>query len=94
MDVMSGVTAQNDEGWFRKLSVSLNHDDFLALVATGRVEGVKLDEGKPVTEDGEVVGVTDEFKVLQREADTMLLYKLARERIISPEEARRRIAEL
>jgi hypothetical protein len=92
MHVVSAASVETPGGW-RKVSISLGEEDFVRLVAEGRVKGAWLSEdGEVVTEGGPVSALTV-YRVLKGQADALLWSSLAVEGVIPAERAKKLVNE-
>lgn len=106
MNITSGITAQTSDGVFRKVSTSLDWNDFLKLVEEKKVPGFRLGtlpslvDGQPdriavlSEETGEEIGVPVAWDWIRRWVDRLVIVHMATEGLITPEDARSQIEEL
>lgn len=94
MNATSGISSELGDRSWRKISINLTDRDLFQAVRDGRVPGWTV-EGEELRDDsGSVPPMTEQFRHLMRLADTLLLLQMAREGMLTKEEAQRRVKEL
>lgn len=98
MQVVSGMSVEDSDGNWRKLSISLDEVDFLKFVAEGKVPGYKLKQGEggwiAADDKGVAMTVAMMYRVMQKAADVLLINQMRREKLLTDAEAKEQIAAL
>lgn len=100
MQIVSGMSWEQPDGTWRKLSVSLDSWDLQRMVSEGKVAGASIESVEEVTgrakivKDGKPLTTEEAYKTLQKQADRLLIYQMAKDGAMKPEEAARQIQAL